>query len=807
MTKDNILRFSFWVAILITLCTPAAFASQAHSLKGIIISNEDKLPLAYATIYVDETQQGTITDDQGTFLLQLKEGTYHLTFSVLGFQTKKRQISIPTDQTQPLQIALLPLTHEIDEVVVQGKSQTTNLQEKGFAISNISTKLAVNQSFSTEELLNRSAGIRIRQGGGMGSATEYNINGLSGNSIKVYIDGVPISSFGNDFSIANIPAAMIERIEVYKGVIPAHLADDALGGAINVIMKKAGMQTLSTSYSYGSFNTHQADINGLYKNAKTGFFFGGTAHYNRSDNNYEVWGDAVYVTDQQTGRIEKIKAKRFHDGYQAYGVNLNTGFTGKKWADDIRLNLMFNSIDKDIQTGATMETVYGNRRSTQESYVANLRYQKRNLLPRLDLTTSLAYSFADRMMIDTTNVKYDWSGKPITDIFGNTVHWATTGEGGRATLAANLEHSINNRTSLQYALDQARKHTITVNGSYQYFLRNIDDPMLPLLEQELTEARKVNKYTLSAAYDTKLFADKLSISVFYKYFAQNLSLSDPQSIDGVITPQQINADMSGSGYGTTLSYRILPTLRINASAEKALRLPGITEMIGNTAQNIDPNYNLRPEQSYNINLGANLEDMQWGKHVLQAGFNLFYRNVNDMIQRAEVNKGDETYGYENIGKILSKGVDVDAKYTFNERLSIYAATSYTDARFNLRYDDNGAPYAWYGDKLRNMPYFTANGGASYTFDNLFKRKHKLQLAYHLNYVHEFFKNWESLGTAGKATIPSQLTHDVSATYILPNDKWSFSVDAKNILNEQLFDNFALQKPGRMVFAKISYKIF
>ena len=807
MIKENILRLTTWMAVFMTLCTPTAFANQENSLKGVIISSEDKMPLAYATVYVAETQQGTITDEQGVFHLHLKDGTYNLTFSVLGYKSQKQAITISSKHNKPLQIALLPLTHEIDEVVVQGKSQTATLQDKGFAIGNVSTKLAVAQSFSTEELLNRSAGVRIRQGGGIGSETEYNINGLTGNSIKVYIDGVPISSFGNDFSIANIPASMIERIEVFKGVVPAHLADDALGGAINVIMKKGGMQTLNTSYSYGSFNTHQADINGLYKNAKTGFFIGSNAHYNRSDNNYKVWGDAVYVTDQATGRVEKIKAERFHDGYQAYGVNLNTGFTGKKWADDLRLNLIFNSIDKDIQNGATMETVYGNRRTTQDSYMANLRYQKRDILPRLDLTTSLAYSFADRMLIDTTNVKYNWSGQPITDIHGNIIHWATTGEGGRATLASNLEHSINNRTSLQYPLDKARKHILSVNGSYRYFQRNIEDPLLSKLEQDLTDARKINKYTLAAAYDTKLFDDKLSISVFYKYFAQTLSLSDPQSIDGVITPQQIDAKMNGSGYGATLSYRLLPALRINVSAEKALRLPGVTEMIGNTAQNIEPNYNIRPEQSVNLNIGANLEDMQWDKHVLQAGFNLFYRNVNDMIQRAEINKGDETYGYENIGKILSKGADIEAKYTFDQCLSLYAATSYTDARFNLRYDENGAEYAWYGDKLRNMPYFTANGGASYTFNNLFKRKHKLQLAYHLNYVHEFFKNWESLGTAGKATIPAQLTHDISATYILPNEKLSFSIDAKNILNEQLFDNFALQKPGRMIFAKINYKIF
>ncbi len=777
------------------------------SIKGQVLSVNDKSPIPYATIYVEQTQSGTVSDELGNYELKINEGEYTLTVSVMGYESLQRTLDVKANSKNELNFMLTPLTLEIEEVVVKGKSQTASLQQKGFTINNVSTKLAVAQSFSTEELLNRSAGIRLRQGGGMGSETEYNINGLSGNSVKVYIDGMPISSYGRSFSISNIPASSIERVEVYKGVVPAHLADDALGGAINVIMKKTGVQMLDAAYSYGSLGTHTAEINGLYKNQKTGFFIGGTANYNVSKNNYKVWGDAVYVTDPKTGRVENITAERFHDSYSSYGVNLNTGVMNKSWADELSLNMIYNSIDKDIQNGATMEIVYGNRRSTQDSYVTNLRYRKNDLIDRLDFNTNFSYSYSDQQLIDTTNVKYDWSGNPVKNIYGDIVHWGTTGEGGRATLASNLENNFNNRTTVRYALDDNDNHILSLNGSYRFFSRDIDDPMLSTLEQGLTETRKISKHTLSASYDGKYLDDRLYVSAFYKYFGQNLSLSDPLSVDGVITPNDISVKLDGSGYGLTASYKLLPYLRINTSAERALRLPGVTEMIGNAADNIEANYNIRPEKSININLGAGLEDYSINRNVFNANFNLFYRDVTDMIQRAEISKGDETYGFENIGKILSKGVDAEVKYTYDGKLNVYGAASYTDARFNLQYDANGAQYAWYGDKLRNMPYFMANAGVSYSFNNLFKRKHKLLISYHFNYIHEFFKNWESLGTAGKATIPTQMTHDIGLTYALPNDKISFSIDAKNIFNEQLFDNYALQKPGRMIFGKIRYKIF
>src|SRR5690606_10069398 len=97
---------------------------------------------------------------------------------------------------------------------------------------------------------------------------------------KIFIDGIPISSYGPSFSLNSIPTSMIERIEVFKGVVPSQLSDDALGGAVNVILKSAMKNMLTTSYSYGSFNTHQFNLNGGYRNPKNGFTARASGFYN-----------------------------------------------------------------------------------------------------------------------------------------------------------------------------------------------------------------------------------------------------------------------------------------------------------------------------------------------------------------------------------------------------------------------------------------------------------------------------------------------------------------------------------------------
>src|SRR5699024_7385342 len=123
--------------------------------------------------------------------------------------------------------------------------------------------------------------------GGLGSETHFSLNGFSGNQVKFFIDGLPMSSYGGSFNLSSIPVNAIDRVEIYNGVVPVQLGSDALGGAVNIITNQSD-NFLDASYTFGSFNTHRASLNGAYTNKESGFTVRGNLGLNYSDNDYNV---------------------------------------------------------------------------------------------------------------------------------------------------------------------------------------------------------------------------------------------------------------------------------------------------------------------------------------------------------------------------------------------------------------------------------------------------------------------------------------------------------------------------------------
>src|SRR5690606_30156082 len=139
--------------------------------------------------------------------------------------------------------------------------------------------------------LNRAVGVRVRQNGGVGAAVEYKSHGGSGSAVRIFLDGIEVSTDGASFHLSDIRPALIERIEVSKGVLPSHLSGDCLARAINVVMKKdASANNITAALSYGSFNTTQGDLSALYRNQKTGFTTRMSGFYTYTDNSYKMRG-------------------------------------------------------------------------------------------------------------------------------------------------------------------------------------------------------------------------------------------------------------------------------------------------------------------------------------------------------------------------------------------------------------------------------------------------------------------------------------------------------------------------------------
>ncbi len=774
--------------------------NNSCTIRGTI-KNTKGLPVSFATVAINNSEDGTVTDIDGAFLLVTKHsGKADLTIRSIGYLQKTVDINLVNGKSLNIRQTLEESSQDLDEVVVSANSKSTLIKQKGFAVNTVETKGASLQNVQSNELLDRMAGIQVKQTGGLGSRISYNLNGLTGNAIRFFIDGIPMDYYGASYSLNSIPPSSIERIEVYKGVVPVNLGNDALGGAVNVVTHGGTKNDMDFSYSLGSFNTHQASVNGLWRDEKTGFTLKGNAFYNYSDNNYKVRDVGAYDGDPALGRIKYIDAERFNDAYESYGTKVDIGFTEKSWADIFLLSLVYSDMDKEIQTGSTMEVVYGERKYESSTLAPSLNYIKSDFLTEgLDVNLFGMYSHLNRQIIDTTSNEYDWTGLIKSDI----IDFTNPGEAGDPTLNEDIETSLINRFNVSYQINSK----LHVGGNYirTDFNRTSDDVLLTPKERELLDDKGYIKNVAGLTLEMNELVPNVKSSFFVKYYAQNVNALFRNSSTSSIEQEQVTNKYQNTGFGFASSYKFAEKLRLQISAENGVRLPESQEIFGNNAENISTNYNLKPERSINANVGLNYSTSPFVKHHLAVNTNFFYRDTKDMIRQAN-SVSDEDYAFENLEDVLSTGVDVDMNYTYDKNLHLRMSVSVLNARFNTQFDENGAEYAYYRDRLRNEPYFYFNYGVNYRFNDLLFNQSITQLSYSAKYIHEYYRNYASFGSANKDIIPTQFSHDVGITIRFPQNHYSISLDAKNIFNQTLYDNFALQKPGRAIYLKINYSI-
>lgn len=794
----------FIVILLFLMTTP--IWSQTGNAKGKITYENGSTAFG-VSVLVSGTQKFAVSNNNGEFEIKgLAYGNYILQVSSMEAKPKNVNVAInkPTVQVNiALQKDNDPKT--LKEVVIQKKTFKKEIVEKGFAVNVIDTEEAAKRNLQTNDLLDRSGGVRIRQNGGLGSTVDYNINGMSGNAIRIFIDGVPIATYGASFSLNSIPPALIERIEVFKGVVPAYLADDSLGGAINVVLKKGTKNSLNASVSYGSFNTVQSNFNTTFRD-KSGFTVKANAFQNYSDNDYEVWGRFVYNI-APNGRYEYIRAKRFESMYRSVGGRLEAGFTNVDWADTFLISYNGSQDYNQIQHGQYMTKPYKGRFSEAAANVFSINYSKKDfLIKKLDFSVIAVYSHRNDVINDTVKWNYNWNGEKALGLYGDPILSTTGAQQGAATINHMTSNIFNTRAGLNYTITD--NHKVLVNVMTYVLDRNDFDEMKPELTRSFDVTRDLTKTVSSLAYEMTAFDSRMRANVFVKNYNLKNEQRDPQIVNvngqNVVREQITSKKTNYTGYGLAGSYSILPKVMAMVSAEKAIRLPSENEIFGNPGENILSNSNLGPEQSNNFNAGFRFGPYQINQHKITVAGNGFWRNTEDKIVRQisdRLNEAVQASPFINLGRAQSLGFEASFQYSYNNRFFAGMNLSKFNSLYKDKYDNNGNILPHYNKQLPNEPYFNINGNLQYNFKNVVQNKSELNVYYYCGYVAPFYTSWLEIDRT-----TAQFPQDLGLSYIFPNKQFVASFDARNILDEQVYDNFAAQKPGRAFYLKINYTL-
>jgi outer membrane receptor protein involved in Fe transport len=244
-------------------------------------------------------------------------------------------------------------------------------------------------------------------------------------------------------------------------------------------------------------------------------------------------------------------------------------------------------------------------------------------------------------------------------------------------------------------------------------------------------------------------------------------------------------------------YQVAPWLIGKASYELSTRLPVIDEVFGDGIL-VRPNLEIEPERSHNANLGAR---MQWEQ--LQLDVNAFARLTDNMIILIN---SDRTFVYQNVYAARILGIEAGASYVApGEWASLEGSVTVQD----IRNASSSGPFGQFdGDRIPNRPWLLGALAGTVRHRKLVRRDDEIALFANSRYVHEFYRGWESVGTASsKQVLETQFVHGVGVTYALRNAMPIVTTaEVSNLLDARVFDSFGVQRPGRAFYLKLSVEM-
>ncbi|GGX27729.1 TonB-dependent receptor [Aquimarina muelleri] len=769
------------------------FAQNNNLISGNVIDDSGS-PIAYAHIEIKSLSIGVMTDNKGYFELKdIPEGTHKIDASFLGFITETHTIKIQKGQKKELYFSLQKNIEELDDVMIISESEKTKKERTAQAVTVIETKEAKLKTTDLGEVIAQTEGVSIRRSGGLGATAKFSLNGLTGNQIRFFLDGIPLHFNGYTFGISTVPVNLIDRIEVYKGIVPIQFGADALGGTVNIVSPKISVGLSgSASYQTGSFGTHRTAVYIKNRDKNTGLFFTGGGFYDYSKNNYKV---DVKVANKE-GKLTEVTVPRFHDAYQGYGVNFTIGVKDRPWANELSVKGFYTDYTKEIQHNNLMSGIpYGEVMSFRKSAGTILTYRK-NITDNINLDAVFGYNYSERQFEDTSDCVYNWFGECISNRnIPGEINAQLSGSNG-----ASDQYTWNNnffsRINASWKLKE--HHIISATLAPTYTKQTGDDRFVKTFDP-LNTRKNLFTWVNGVEYKINAFDKTLENIFFVKNYLQNIKSEEytPPSNNLAISKRNV----SYFGFGNGLNYRFNKQFSTKVTYEYATRLPQPDELFGD-GQFILSNLELEPERSHNANLEFtfknknNYETSNWKIHT-----NTFLRKVDNLI--LFVPSVDRTSIYQNVFEAISIGAELSANWTSkNDRLTFSGNSTYQNFYNNSK---EGLFAAFYEDRIPNRPYFFANGSASYNFKNIFQINDKLSLFGNTRYVHKFFRSWESAGLESfKQGIPSQQVYNTGITYDYKMSalKYAITVEVQNLTNEKNFDFYGVQKPGRAFYIKL-----
>ena len=330
------------VVALCVMLSAEAQETDAH-IHGHVIDKTTGEHLPYTFVMLKGTTIGVSTESTGHYMIRnIPEGDFTVEVSTIGYKTQMREVSIRKGKSYEINFTLEEDHVQIDGVIVSAtRSETTRRMSPtlvnvvGADIYNKVNATTVAQGLSFQP------GVRVENNCQNCGFQQVRINGLDGQYTQILIDSRPIfSALAGVYGIEQLPANMVDRVEVMRGGGSALFGSSAIAGTINIITKEpvrnsAAISHTTTSISGSGAFHNTTDINAsiVSEDNKLGLaVFGQNTAKDAWDANGDGFTELSKISGQtvgfrgyvKTGLYSRITAEYHHlEEFRRGGDNLD----------------------------------------------------------------------------------------------------------------------------------------------------------------------------------------------------------------------------------------------------------------------------------------------------------------------------------------------------------------------------------------------------------------------------------------------------------------------------------------------------
>ncbi len=786
MSDKNILH-NFLLVLILSFTWQNIFAQKI--VFGQITDGQTLQPLDGASVILENSNIGTISNHIGMFRMKLpSKSSRRIKVQYMGYESRNIILNkkLCVNDSICCNVELQPKNNILSDVIVLGKSKAQRHREVPSAITIIDSQELKYKTATLNEILDNAAGIKVAQQGGLGNASRIIIQGMDGKRIGIFINGMPMGN-SDEFQFSSIPIDMVDEVEIYKGIIPAWLGGDGLGGAVNIRLKDFKKNHLEMAFEAASYNTYIGSLQLKHYLGKTSTALHAGATMNYAKNNYS------FSSPFELGRI----IHRDHDAYTHGGFNV--GISSQQWwFDQFDLTLSADYYRKEIQGGLmnvqnNIQHAFTRTRSASTS----LSLEKSFLKGKLTAQFHSIVGFSLVNQVDTSHYCYDFIGNRFPSGSGR-------GEIGAVPNDSHDRHTtVRELLNLTYKIGNNQLVTWTTN--YRYGCKMPKDELADSYSRLPTSGypSRLHSIVSGLTHELKLYGGKFTNELGIKLFNHHSEVLP--FAEAIMLQDKLKASTNHStmaGWSEAMALHLLPNnaLTLKASVQSTVRMPIAEELFGDGVLLL-PSEKLRPERSFNINAGAIwiINAMRYPQ--VRIGINSFYMSAKDMIK---LMYSSMNMAYDNIGKVRVMGIDMEMESKLNRWLDLQGNITWQDARDMRKEAVGGGGNFHYRYRIPNMPYLFGNVGVRLHKDGLLSKSSSSAFASTFAFTKAFSYNWEA-SKHNTMLIPARYCWDVAVHHSF-NKRCQLSFEIRNILNRENWAEFRYPMERRTFHLKMKYII-